>query len=222
MSCYERGYTIEGNYYNARISGSGQYVVFADVAVYRKTMGIEPLPPHMDHLDQDSGPSRMLGYDNRKQFRSNKKRLICKIFSLFPATDYTYWSDNKIVFKVPDSMLGINTVCVHTNLCESNSLEFYVGYSLVLAEGYTGPGFQEYLCIGNPNGAEIELEIDYLFGGYYSPQYLRVPACYFRITVDVNSIVPDQEVSVYILSNYEIAVERPMYFNYGGGSDRRA
>ena len=209
------GIPIEGNYYNARISGSGQYVVFSDVAVYRKTMGIEPLPPHMDHLDQDSGPVGCSVTITGSNFGATKNDSYVK-FSAFPATDYTYWSDNKIVFKVPDSMLGINSVCVHTNLCESNSLEFYVGYSLVLAEGYTGPGFQEYLCIGNPNGAEIELEIDYLFGGYYSPQYLRVPAC-SRITVDVNSIVPDQEVSVYILSNYEIAVERPMYFNYGGG-----
>lgn len=93
------------------------------------------------------------------------------------------------------------------------------------AEGYTGPGFQEYLCIANPNPAAAELTVDYLFSDGTSLTRTYPIEAGRRFTVDVNAEVgPDREVSVVARSQTRgLVVERPLYFNYGegwtGGSD---
>jgi hypothetical protein len=93
------------------------------------------------------------------------------------------------------------------------------------AEGYTGSGFQEYLCIANPNQETVELAVDYLFSDGTSLARSYTIDAGRRFTVDVNSEVgPDREVSVVARSLARgLVVERPLYFNYGdgwtGGSD---
>ncbi len=93
------------------------------------------------------------------------------------------------------------------------------------AEGYTGTGFQTYLCLGNPNSSPATAEVTYLFnGGGTKEASYQVPAN-SRTTIDVNSEVgPDREVSIRVLSTTaNLVAERPMYFNYQGvwtgGSD---
>ncbi len=100
----------------------------------------------------------------------------------------------------------------------SNKLQFEImDFVVCFAEGYTGPGFQEYLCIGNASEYTAFVTIDYLLPDhYYWDQSITVNPN-TRITIDVNAEVPDMEVSVYISSNIEVVVERPMYFNYGDG-----
>lgn len=85
------------------------------------------------------------------------------------------------------------------------------------AEGYTGEGFQEYLCLGNPQEETAQVIITYMFGdGVTEEQIIQVPPS-SRITVDVNSCVgEDKEVSAEVLSDREIVAERPMYFSYQG------
>ncbi len=66
------------------------------------------------------------------------------------------------------------------------------------AEGYTGPGFQEYLCLGNPGDAEIEVNVNYAFGGGSGSEggEFQVPAG-SRLTVDINAVVgAGREVSL--------------------------
>jgi hypothetical protein len=91
-----------------------------------------------------------------------------------------------------------------------------VGSKSYFAEGYTGPGFQEYLCIGNPNTSEETVTATYLFpdGSTQAAAY-DVPAR-SRATVNVNSAVgPDHEVSVQLHSSASnLVVERSMYFDY--------
>ncbi len=93
------------------------------------------------------------------------------------------------------------------------------------AEGYTGPGFQEYLCIANPSHETVELAVDYLFSDGTSLTRSYSIDAGRRFTVDVNSEVgPDREVSVVARSRTRgLVVERPLYFSYGdgwtGGSD---
>lgn len=93
------------------------------------------------------------------------------------------------------------------------------------AEGYTGPNFQEYLCIGNAGDEEATAGVIYLF-----PDGTSLPAAYVipansRFTVNVNATVgPDREVSIAVLSESKnLVAERPMYFKYNnawsGGSD---
>ncbi len=87
------------------------------------------------------------------------------------------------------------------------------------AEGYTGTGFQEYLCLGNPNAASMNARVTYLFpdGTAQSANY-NIPAT-SRFTVDVNATVgPGRDVSMLVTStDYNLIAERPMYFSYGPG-----
>lgn len=90
--------------------------------------------------------------------------------------------------------------------------------TLYFAEGYTGPGFQEYLTIQNPVTATASVEITYYTdSGQTIISSRQVPAN-SRLTVNVNAEVgPGQEVSVKIESDQLIFAERPMYFMYRGG-----
>ncbi|MBC7231291.1 MAG: beta-galactosidase [Actinobacteria bacterium] len=92
------------------------------------------------------------------------------------------------------------------------------GSTFYFAEGYTGEGFQEYLCVGNVDEAEAEVEVDFLFSdGSSSVQRFRVPRG-SRFTLDVNAAVgPGREVSMAVTSERRVVAERPMYFTYGKG-----
>jgi hypothetical protein len=91
------------------------------------------------------------------------------------------------------------------------------GYTFYFAEGYTGEGFQEYLCLGNPGTVAADVLITYLFpDGTALDQGLSVPAS-SRATVDVNVAVgAGREVSARIVSDQPVVVERPMYFDHRG------
>ncbi len=69
------------------------------------------------------------------------------------------------------------------------------------AEGYTGEGFQEYLCLGNPDDTEATAEITYLFvDGSTRPGEVTIPPD-SRATVDVNAEVgAGMEVSIMVAS----------------------
>ncbi len=92
------------------------------------------------------------------------------------------------------------------------------------AEGYTGAGFEEWLCIMNPNDSAV--------GSYFVLMYkdgstdMRTvelgPTS--RVTVKINDIAgPDRDVSIAYFADSPVVVERPMYFFYhdvwSGGHD---
>ena len=85
------------------------------------------------------------------------------------------------------------------------------------AEGYTGPGFQEWLTIQNPNSTPVNVTIEYSYrGGGGTTQTLAVGAD-TRETVDVNAVVgAGREVSAKVTADKSIVAERPMYFNFNG------
>ena len=85
------------------------------------------------------------------------------------------------------------------------------------AEGYTGPGFQEYLCLGNPGGTQATAAITYLYkDGTTRQGEVAIPPN-SRATVNVNGEAgADKEVSLMVTSQQSIVAERPMYFNYQG------
>ena len=86
------------------------------------------------------------------------------------------------------------------------------------AEGYTGEGFQEYLCLGNMDAVDAAVDITFLFsGGTTQSLRVMVPAG-SRSTVDVNTAVgAGREVAMVVTSRQDIVAERPMYFSYGKG-----
>ncbi len=91
-------------------------------------------------------------------------------------------------------------------------------FRFYFAEGYTGAGFREYLCLGNPGPDPASVLIEYFFsGGERDFQTLTVPPG-SRATVDVNSRVgPGREVSAVVYADRTLGAERPSYFAYGPG-----
>lgn len=92
------------------------------------------------------------------------------------------------------------------------------------AEGYTGDGFHEWLCIGNPEKDPARASITYLFadGGTRGGEITVPPNS--RATVNVNSEAGEgEDVSIVVESDSPIVAERPMYFNcqgrWAGGHD---
>jgi Tol biopolymer transport system component len=97
--------------------------------------------------------------------------------------------------------------------------ELGTSYTWYFAEGYTGAGFQEYLCLGQPVDAPISVKVTYLFKDGTTPleRTYDVPAL-SRKTVNVNQEVgPDKEVSLRCEADSPFLAERPMYFDYTGG-----
>ncbi len=83
------------------------------------------------------------------------------------------------------------------------------------AEGCTRQGFNQWLCIQNPNDQMAKVQVDYMTedGGLISKEY-GVTA-HSRYTVNVNNDVARQhDVSCRIISDLPVVVERPMYFLY--------
>jgi hypothetical protein len=96
------------------------------------------------------------------------------------------------------------------------------------AEGCTRPGFNTYVCLGNPNDSAASARFNYYLGdGSVVEKFHNIPA-QSRATVEVNS---DGEigfrdsaagdVSIKVTSSLPVVAERPMYFEgtYKGGHD---
>jgi len=87
------------------------------------------------------------------------------------------------------------------------------------AEGYTGSGFEEWLCIQNPGDSRAEVSITYYpEGGAPMEKDPFTVAAGSRFTVPVNADAgPDLAISAEVTADQAIIVERPMYFSYGPG-----
>jgi hypothetical protein len=90
-------------------------------------------------------------------------------------------------------------------------------YTRYFAEGYTGAGFTEYLCVGNPGTGTANVSITYVFSDGSEQQQSIDVAAGSRSTVNVNDVVgAGREVSLRVTSDRQVVVERPMYFDYKG------
>lgn len=90
--------------------------------------------------------------------------------------------------------------------------------SWYFAEGYTGPGFDEYVSVLNPQAGAATLTFRFQtqegverdFGGIAVPAHTRSS---FRVNDLLGS---GYQASLALSSDVPIVAERPMYFNYGG------
>ena len=85
------------------------------------------------------------------------------------------------------------------------------------AEGYTGEGFQEWLCLLNPQDQVTPIDLNLLFvSGDSQLVELDLPP-QSRTTLDINAYAgAGKEVSLSLESELPILAERPMYFTYRG------
>jgi len=84
------------------------------------------------------------------------------------------------------------------------------------AEGYTGPGFDEYILVLNPwfYCNDMRLTLYDAAGNEQSYDYWLLPAS--RMTIHVNDLAPGKDVSARVTSTYGVVAERAMYFDYAG------
>ena len=93
----------------------------------------------------------------------------------------------------------------------STSDEWFFG------EGYTGPGFDEWLTIQNPGGVAANLIITYYILGQVPKTTNHTVDAHSRLTVDVGYDAGENlNLSAYVFSDQPVICERPMYFFYQG------
>lgn len=94
-----------------------------------------------------------------------------------------------------------------------------MGMAWFFAEGYTGPGYNEWLCIQNPTDRDAIVTITYYTQemGELPSTTLEIPAG-SRETVMVNEEAgSNYQLSTLVeVESSAVVVERPMFFNYGG------
>jgi len=83
------------------------------------------------------------------------------------------------------------------------------------AEGYTGDGFEEWLCLMNPEAAPTTAHVTFMFAdGTTKGQDVTIGGT-TRATLNVNAAAGSgKNVSIQIASDAPIVAERPMYFSY--------
>jgi len=85
-----------------------------------------------------------------------------------------------------------------------------------LAEGYTGGGFEEFVCIGNPNSWKTKAIVTYMIEGEASQEQRFDVEARSRATVKVNDVIGNgKNVSVEVEGYHgdSLIVERSMYWN---------
>ncbi|MBN2026892.1 MAG: IPT/TIG domain-containing protein [Actinobacteria bacterium] len=143
-------------------------------------------------------------------------------FESTQATQYTEWTDTRIRCLVPTGALS-GWLRVVTEGGTSNVFNFVIPLpvvesSFLFAEGYTGGGFQEWLCLLNRDPDTAIAQITYLYADGSAPFTKDYPLPGdSRTTINVNEEVgADRDVSVKLESDGVILAERPMYFDYQG------
>jgi hypothetical protein len=89
------------------------------------------------------------------------------------------------------------------------------------AEGYTGQGFDEYICVLNPGDSPARLTFRFQTQetGEVIREGMSVPA-HTRATFKVNDLLgPGYQCSLKLVSDAPVVAERPMYFDYLGSGD---
>ncbi|MHB8894341.1 MAG: DUF5719 family protein [Candidatus Geothermincolia bacterium] len=86
------------------------------------------------------------------------------------------------------------------------------------AEGSTRDGFDEWICLQNPNAQAANVDITYMLqGGQNKVQTIQIPAT-SRKTISVNGFLgPNQDSSAKVHADIGVIAERPMYFIYKPG-----
>ena len=93
------------------------------------------------------------------------------------------------------------------------------------AEGYTAPGFNEFLTLQNPNTSSENVAVTFYMHNSVVSQQVVTVGPQTRVTLNINNFtIPGYEVSLAVwAASGTIVVERPMYFNYHniaqGGTD---
>lgn len=90
--------------------------------------------------------------------------------------------------------------------------------SWYLAEGYTGPNFEEYVLVQNPQTSQAKVNMTFMLEGKKPVYKSYVVKPESRFTLNVKDVpgCANQNVSTKVDADVGIICERSMYFNYNG------
>jgi hypothetical protein len=141
-------------------------------------------------------------------------------FGAVPAVTYNEWNDTRIRCLVPAGAIS-RPVTVTTAEGTSNGKHFVVplpgvASTFYFAEGYTGTGFEEWLCMLNRNAVDGIAQVTFLYADGSEPYVWDYElAASSRTTAYINDTVgAGKNVSMRVDSDVDIVAERPMYFDY--------
>ncbi|MDD5747461.1 MAG: DUF5719 family protein [Actinomycetota bacterium] len=173
--------------------------------------------PYISSVSPLNGPAGISVTVSGKNFGDEQGTSKVR-FANVDAIDVESWSDSSVRAKVP---MGAKTgnVTITTPVGTSNGIQFSVTLpkTFYFAEGTTRQGFQEFICLMNPNDTAASVTITYMLSeGPNQTHELEVSAK-SRLTVRVEDVVgKEKDVSARVDSDKQIVAERPMYFNYNG------
>ncbi|MBC7230531.1 MAG: CapA family protein [Actinobacteria bacterium] len=85
----------------------------------------------------------------------------------------------------------------------------------LLAEGTTRTGFDEYLCVLNPNHARAELKVSLMDASGQTTRLAHAVEARSRLTLNLQDLAgPDRDISIELFSSLPLVAERAMYFSY--------
>ncbi len=91
------------------------------------------------------------------------------------------------------------------------------GRQWLFAEGFTGTGFEEYLCLANPGDGDAGVTVTYVYQGEEAVTKSYGLPANSRQTLNINREAGSgKEVGLVVSSDSPILAERPMYFEYQG------
>jgi len=133
-----------------------------------------------------------------------------------PPASISSWSDMKIEAVLPQEVEA-GEVVVTTPSGSSEPWPLRVSTVWYFAEGTTRSGFDEWLCLLNPEDQTARVKVQYMTSGSAVLEKEYSVGARSRFTISVNQEVgAEKDVSVKVTSDSFVVAERPMYFNYRG------
>jgi subtilisin family serine protease len=139
--------------------------------------------------------------------------------------EFTSWDLSQLVegthtitVKAIDSSgawAGEQAITVYRNLSQPRPAQDWY-----LAEGTTAYGFDTYILVQNPNAAQASVQLTFMKPGGSTQMQSYVMSANSRLTVLVNAIVDNSDVSTYVHADQAVVAERAMY--WGGGTGGHA
>jgi hypothetical protein len=202
---------------------TGEFVALLNVA-YNRFKGSANAPA-IDGINPATGVAGTLVTITGSRFGTSRGSSYVS-FGAVQATDYPEWTDTRIRCRVPAGALSGMLTVTTADGGESNGVNFVVplpevNSTFYFAEGYTGSGFEEWLCLLNRDNGDAIAQVTYLYADGSQPFTVDHPLpANSRTTINVNQEAgADKEVSIKLESDGIILAERPIYFSYLGRWD---
>jgi subtilisin family serine protease len=203
-----RGYAGGDWYFAEGYTGPG-----FDTYLLLENPGLQASPARLD-LSGTQGPSASLNLEVAPQ-----ARLTLRLNDLVPPGDVAA----RISLPEGSEVVAQRSMYFdyhgikggHTSRGCPASSEWY------FAEGYTGPGFDTYLLVFNPQGEAAKASLSLMTTSGVVNHNLEIPPL-ARRTLKLNDIMPGTELAVALSADLPVVAERAMYFDSGGrrgGSD---